>query len=240
MKNYFLLATLAGSLLGQVFGQSIQALVNRGSCYIVITTEGPEGWTVEGDSNVRDNVAVNLKNGVLIITDKSKKKKVNMETLTVRVVASKLSKLQQLGSGSMELNNMNYNTLEVELKGSGDMVLRGTCNKLTANVEGSGNLHASQLQCQSAEIHLKGSGDIKLGGSCDKLELRQEGSGNILAKELLCKTVEIKLVGSGDTDVSVSDKLKVELIGSGDVRYYGEPKLESKVIGSGSGSVQRQ
>lgn len=83
------------------------------------------------------------------------------------------------GSGIVEMGNVNYNKLSVELSGSGNLDFRGKSIVLDASISGSGHLDALSCPVETADIHLSGSGSAKVNVT-DKLIAHISGSGEIL------------------------------------------------------------
>jgi len=104
---------------------------------------------------------------------------------------------------------------EVELAGSGDIVVSGLDN-------------------EDFEVSLEGAGDITLSGRSAGLNVALEGSGDIKCYELNADSVMVTIEGSGDVEVSANEALTVSITGSGDCDYKGSPKVVAKVTGSGN------
>lgn len=100
------------------------------------------------------------------------------------------------GSGNFDLN-VDADTLELDLSGSGNAHLKGNSNNFTAKLAGSGNIDAVNLKSKNADVkvsgsgnskincnesltaRVSGSGDIKYTGNPEKRDVKVSGSGNI-------------------------------------------------------------
>ena len=125
--------------------------------------------------------------------------------------------------------------MEVNLAGSGDVVLSQTVSvqTMSLNVAGSGDLGCAELFADELDVNVAGSGDIKVSnGKVRKAEADVAGSGDIV---LLCdnESLEANIAGSGDIKARVSGKLTYGIFGSGDIGYYGNPVVEGDKVGGG-------
>jgi len=103
----------------------------------------------------------------------------------------------------------------VRLVGSGQV----ECHQLQANtvnyeLEGSGSINSS-VSTESLAVQLEGSGEIKLNGTAVNSDLSLIGSGRIKAGQLNTDTCVAYISGSGTTDTDVNLALEVTIIGSG-------------------------
>ena len=81
----------------------------------------------------------------------SKPKKVNADVLTASV----------RGSGDMDFDNVNVNSIEAYITGSGGISLVGKTGKATYMVVGSGDIDAAKMKCGAEpDITVTGSGSV--------------------------------------------------------------------------------
>ena len=83
------------------------------------------------------------------------------------------------GSGLVEMSNINYKKLSIELSGSGNLDFRGEAVVLDASLSGSGHLNALSCPVKAADIRVSGSGSVKVDVA-DTLKAHISGSGEIL------------------------------------------------------------
>jgi len=104
---------------------------------------------------------------------------------------------------------------EVELKGSGDVLIDGLDSDLFAYT-------------------VAGSGDLVVRGSAREIEIAVKGSGDINARDLIARDAYVRIMGSGDVQVHATESFDGSVYGSGDIRYYGNPAhISTRVAGSG-------
>ena len=65
--------------------------------------------------------------------------------------------------------------------GSGDMVLKGSCNALMATINGTGDLNLKGLSKSGVILHAMGSGDVNAGDVDDMMLYFAQGSGDVNA-----------------------------------------------------------
>jgi hypothetical protein len=98
------------------------------------------------------------------------------------------------GSGGIRLADLDTKTADIELSGSGDMVVGGRCGALNVRVAGSGDANLGGLRCTNASISIAGSGDVSAHVAGDA-SIRVAGSGDVvIAGGARCTT---KIAGSG-------------------------------------------
>lgn len=99
------------------------------------------------------------------------------------------------GSGDIGLDDMDVGDLELEVNGSGDIVVDGSARNLKIKVNGSGDIDALKMEAKRASARVNGSGDIVLNVS-EELSAGVSGSGDIRYKG--SPKVSIRDNGSGD------------------------------------------
>jgi len=188
-----------------------------GNFYVTLV-QGKEGnITLKGESNLLEEIVVEVKNGNLHIKpeDRVSLKPSRGMKIEITVPVEQISKVALAGSGEIKnAFDLNAETLSVKLAGSGDIKLNLTAGELEATIAGSGN--------------------IILNGLASELKGSIAGSGSVDAYRLEAGNANITIAGSGDYNVNCTGELKVRVSGSGNVNYKGKPdKIDTKVAGSG-------
>ncbi len=75
-------------------------------------------------------------------------------------------RIVSLGSGDINLD-VDYDTINVEMTGSGNVILKGRCKEIWAQIMGSGDLKVPQLQYAESKITATGSGEVLSKGHRD-------------------------------------------------------------------------
>lgn len=118
-------------------------------------------------------------------------------------------KLNVVGSGDIEAENLRYATISTVVKGSGDIELKS-------------------VKATIVEAIVNGSGDIDIKGSAQRATLTVNGSGDISADKLVTSKVVATVAGSGDLTCYASKQLDAKVSGSGDIEYKGSPSVVNK------------
>lgn len=143
------------------------------------------------------------------------------DAISIQIVLPDLKGIGIYGSGMVSSRDNKFigGNLDIDIYGSGDVILNGEFDALNADI--------------------KGSGDIKLHGTANTLNINIAGSGDIDAGKLVTFDSSIDIKGSGDVIVHATESLNVDIKGSGDVTYYGNPPSISTDI-KGSGNISEK
>ena len=189
----------------------------------VMLVAGQEGIiTLEGKSNVLENITTEVRNGKLHI-EWDKQAKMNpfqsMSKVSITIPVEEINAVRLSGSGSVisdtTLKSANF---ETTLSGSGTLDL--------------------DFETSSLSSVISGSGKTILSGRTKEYEVQVSGSGDVKAFELKADDVKASISGSAKIRVHANNSVTARISGSGNVRYIGSAtKIDSKV--SGSGSVQK-
>lgn len=179
----------------------------------VILTQGDEQQvTVEGKSDIIDEITLDVHNGVWTIkTDHCVR---DVDDLTFFITMPVLREASISGSGEIISDNVFIeNDVEFAISGSGEIDMA--------------------IEADDLDINISGSGKIKLEGIADELDASISGSGDVRAFNLPVRIADINIAGSGDAEVNVAEVLDVHIAGSGDVYFKGNPILDISIAGSG-------
>ena len=105
-------------------------------------------------------------------------------------------KIKISGSGSVKIENLSVQSMDLAISGSGDIYMSGTdiAESSSYSISGSGDIDNQNLQCKKVEISVSGSGDIKVWAA-DELNARVSGSGDVYYKGR--PLIDAKTSGSG-------------------------------------------
>lgn len=180
---------------------------------------------INGNPNIIDLIKTEVKDSILTIEsqpftfgtigfDLRKKTEINIPLRPIKSI-------QIEGSGNIKSNSiLKLETLDLQLNGSGDVILKVENSNMKTTANGSGN--------------------ISLTGITQNHKLTVTGSGDIQAFELNTKNTEVKSTGSGDVNIFASENLVIEKEGSGEVNYKGSPvtKKSNKTIANEIKSIE--
>ncbi len=191
--------------------------VKIGGPFDVYITQG-NGYSVrlEADKNLIDYIQVEKDGNVLEINNRRGYNLRPKTDIKVFITAPQFNELSVAGSGSIRSQNKITGTKELNLNigGSGDLVI--------------------EVNAPAIRSSIGGSGSVSLRGSTRAMSAHIGGSGEVHAFDLLSETAQINIAGSGDAEVFASQNLEVSIAGSGDVAYKGTPSINKRIAGSGA------
>lgn len=150
-----------------------------GGIDVIHKADQPNSLKLTADSNIHDLITTNVIDGCLVVA--SNGSFATQNKLFIECSSKFVNQVSIAGSGDVELLDVNVNSIEFEIKGSGDIEASGTTNHVKAEVKGSGEVDLSELSAKSADFTVKGSGDIRANVT-DSLRARVKGSGDIRIK----------------------------------------------------------
>jgi hypothetical protein len=142
------------------FGQIMVA-----SCVDVLVAFGPDQRVVvEGDDNLLALVDLQVEepHGPLALLRVDVRESLSTQNpLVVHVTMPRqLLRVIIAGSGNVSAQELRQDTLELSIRGSGDIRVSGEVGDLIAGVYGSGDLKLRALNAKNAQLDVQGSGDI--------------------------------------------------------------------------------
>lgn len=174
------------------------------------------GVKVEADDNLMQYIIVREEGGWLVIKPEENTNLKSANSITITVSTNSLEALDVAGSGRITTQGKftGANKLNMELSGSGIIMM----NTNTPEIKTS----------------ISGSGDVSIEGETKNLKVEMSGSGTFKGAGLKTENSDVSIAGSGDATVYADVKLKVEIAGSGHVYYKGNAHVQSDIAGSGS------
>jgi hypothetical protein len=148
-----------------------------GANTVVIRVGEKQSVVVMADENLLDRVTTEVQSGNLVIANTPG----NITTkspMSVEVTLPALSALTLSGSGTISVNGLQTESLEVALPGSGTITGSGTATRLDVMVSGSGTVQFTQVVADEAQVVLRGSGSIFVTAS-RSLNASLSGTGTI-------------------------------------------------------------
>ncbi len=167
---------------------------------------------VTTDDNLLDRLQTEMRGKALTIYFSQGTREVT--SLDITVETPTIESIANSGSGSIRgSGDFATDRLDIDLGGSGDIIL--------------------DVEAQTVDVEVTGSGSVVLRGAAVSFRGDVSGSGSIMAGELATERSEVDMGGSGRVEVDASRSLNVEISGSGTVLYTGAARLTANVTGSG-------
>lgn len=209
---------------------SFNKVENDGTFEVFIRNDSIFTATVEAESNLVPHIRTRVNGNTLVIDTRENLH--NNYPIRVYVTTPIISGAYLKGSGSVMLDSLDTDYLEVILSGSGSMAGYTQTNSIVSTISGSGNIELESYT-NITDARISGSGQMNLTGTSSTGTFTISGSGNIHSYNFEQKECIAKISGSGSMYLYVIDYLDVNISGSGSVYYIGDPSLNVKITGSG-------
>jgi hypothetical protein len=204
---------------------------NDGTFNVYISHDSVFTAKVEAESNLIPHIRTRINGNTLEIDTRENLR--NNYPINVYVTTPIISGASLNGSGSVTLDSLQTENMDVDLSGSGIMSGEITSAALTTRITGSGKIYLNAFT-NSCNARISGSGDIELVGESLSGDFSISGSGNIRSTNFVQNECISKISGSGNMYLNVTDYLDVTISGSGSVYYVGNPQVNINITGSGS------
>lgn len=205
-------------------------VVSSGDFQVRIVQDSVFDITVKAESNLQPYINTTVNDKTLGIDPQ--KSLYSHKPIWIYVHVPEIRKIEMNGSGLIEANDMVYNTINVDLNGSGNIYCSTEAKSITIDIDGSGFIE-TDIEGNSVKTNVDSSGDIYLEGSVNKSDIDIKGSGDIEAYNLVARKSLVNIKGSGDAKLYVKNILKANISGSGSVYYQGNPSVHTVLTGSG-------
>lgn len=149
-----------------------------GSNKLVIRIGEKQSVVVRADNNLLDRVTTEVRSGKLVIAN-TPGSFTPKSPMSVEANVPTLNALTLTGSGNIVVNDIEAESLEVSLPGSGTLTGSGTATRLDVTVSGSGTMQFPRLVANDVRAVVSGSGSIVITAT-ESLDASVSGSGAIL------------------------------------------------------------
>ncbi|SHI99697.1 head GIN domain-containing protein [Pseudozobellia thermophila] len=167
---------------------------------------------VEGDENIIDLIATDIKDGKLRI---HAEENIGRATKNVYVSLPKITALKA-SSGSHLKTTAPIEGNALEIDGS------------------SGALLHVDVTSQALEVDASSGANLTISGQADHVDVDVSSGGNVNAKGLQAKTCNADASSGGNVQIRVSESLTADATSGGNISYSGDPNVSTKKSVSGS------
>lgn len=174
-----------------------------------------ESVTIETDDNLQALVETVVENGTLRVRTVKRDLRLDTRHMKIIVQAKSLERVSVGGSGTVDVDAMKGEKLQIDVGGSGAITVRN-------------------MESEAVAVSLGGSGSLKAGGNTERLHVSIGGSGKVQTGQLAARDVSVSVAGSGQATVWARQSLNLSVAGSGGIGYYGDPQLSKTIMGSGT------
>jgi hypothetical protein len=220
--------------LGKTFSSFEKINIAAGGKNIEIHYYKSEEFKVDVtiDSNLQDDLNIDVKNDVLNIETKTGRTYWFTKCL-VKVYSPAISAVTLAGAGSFRTEDkIIVPEFGITIAGTGKAEGAFECDTFNAQIAGNGNFDGS-IVCENISVQIAGTGDITLTGSSNDANISMTGSGKFNGTDFDTNNTSINVSGAGKADIAVSDYLNASVIGAGRINYRGNPKTEFANLGVG-------
>lgn len=223
-RSGWAVAVVAGALVGCTTGSGVLVTETReavgftaidlqGTGRVEVAVTGAESLEITAEDNLLPRLTTEVRDGRLVLGTRGSIRPT--EDIVYTITAASLDGLSVSGSGGIEADGIETDTLDLD-------------------VSGSGAITAATASAGAVDADISGSGAILVSGVADTLDLSVSGSGSFEGSELEVAAGDVSLSGSGNAVVNASRTLDVSVSGSGSVLYLGDPSTTVSTTGSGS------
>ena len=173
---------------------------------------------IEAEDNLIPQLGTEVRNGTLYFenTEKNWNDRVNpSKPILVTITVVDLEKVQFSSAGTLLIEKLQTDSLELNISGAGDVTL-------------------TDLDAGNLVFRLSGAGNAKANGVVDELEMRISGMGSFNGENLQSQTAQVGISGAGNATVWVENELDANISGAGSIKYYGKPEVSKTISGAGS------
>ena len=150
----------------------------QGPINMVVEVGKAQSLVLKGDDKFLKRAITKVVDGKLVISfPKGEKNEVNSDW-TINVSVPALTSFFVEGAGSVELKNINSDSIDIGFQGAGRLVASGKVKQLKLNAQGVGDVDTKALLAQNANVNFEGIGAVKVYAS-QKLDAVVQGMGSL-------------------------------------------------------------
>ncbi len=156
---------------------SFRAIDLAGGSTITVHVGARQTVVVHADDNLLDRVRTEVRNGVLVVSERGRF--ATERPVAVEVTVPSLEGARLLGSGAISVDGVHAPRFTARVLGSGMLSIAGTVGKLDASLAGSGAMELGDLTARFVTATVPGSGRLDVHAT-DTLDASIAGSGSIV------------------------------------------------------------
>jgi Putative auto-transporter adhesin, head GIN domain len=145
---------------------------------LFVDQTGTESLAITADDNLLPYIKTRVSGDKLIISVEKNTTFSNVSELTYHVTVVNLDELELDGFGQLTADNLNGETLSVQLDGAGSITVSGEVDRQTVEINGAGGYDAADLKSQEATVTHNGAG-LAVVQVSDQLDATINGIGTV-------------------------------------------------------------
>ncbi len=170
---------------------------------LTLAQTGTESLSVEAVEPIMEYISTEVRGNTLILEydPPNNNPTFFLQTINYTLTVNEITGLEISGSGKINAEDITTDSLDLEITGSGDIVVSGSAKKQNIQIDGSGDVEAEDLSGDSGIVSISGSGNVTvwITGS---LDIEINGSGTV------------DYYGDPSTDLAISGSGKINNLGS--------------------------
>ena len=172
---------------------------------------------MSGNTNLQISDVIKAENFTLVLKDKAKVNKINIESETAEINLSKGAYANVEATTSKTLYVTTENTSQAIVKHFGNAISLVSSGTSLQNIE-------SEVVNMNAD--LSGGSTVEVKGSAAKLLVKGAATSRLTAEALAADNASVEQTGSSKCHVNVSGNLLVNLTGGAMLTFMGKPTIE--------------
>ncbi|WP_017930060.1 head GIN domain-containing protein [Robiginitomaculum antarcticum] len=137
--------------------------------------------TTSGEADEVERMEVNVKGDTLILGRKDKKwprKNAENHGIETLITMPQLTSLDVIGVAEVKGENLTLGDVDMDIAGVASVEISGTCDDITASVNGVGELDLRDLECKTGDLSVNGAGSVSAYTS-ESVKARVNGVGEV-------------------------------------------------------------
>lgn len=157
---------------------------------VTIGVTGAESLSITADDNLLPLLTSEVKGGKLTLGVDSDSSISPSETIKYQITVAELTRMSIVGFADTDISGLDTALMEVDISGSGDVVLSGTAESFEVAIRGAGDINGEALAAERASVSIAGSGFVIVNASSE-LDISISGSGDVeyLGSPALTQTI---------------------------------------------------
>jgi hypothetical protein len=172
---------------------------------------------MSGNTNLQIADVVKADNFTLVLSDKAKVNKLNIESETAEINLSKSAYANVEATTSKTLYVNTENTSQAIVKHFGNAISLTSAGTSLQNIES---------EVVSMNASLNGGSTIEVKGSAAKLQVKGAATSRLTAEALAADNASVEQTGSSKCHVNVTGNILVNLTGGAMLTFMGKPTIE--------------
>ena len=200
--------------------------INVSSSFNVYISQGnDEAVAVSAsDEKYRDNIIVEVENGVL------------------KIHYDKKGFLKGFSGDKMKLKAyISFKDIDkLTVSGACDVFLEGgiKVDGLKLNLSGASDLKG-KLDVKKLDVDISGASDVNVSGSVSQLNIEASGASDFKGYELVTEKCNVTASGASSIQITVNKELSAQASGASDVRYKGDGVIR-ELKSTGASSISKK